>query len=205
MSILALLSDHRGATQVTPFVRSPAPAEAASAHSTQRYTVSSGERLLSLGRFSTPLAFRVSRYDRDRPPVQTVLVLGPCVSSARRTDSARTRNLLSRFPLRLATVDRNNRRERSTYDTRVYNNIYIYIYIRGGRKRERVFFFFSATVSVACRCRANVSDSPRVPRVSTRVRNIYEIHTVVRCALAYLTARVKKSGHLSVFETERSE
>ena len=136
MSILALLSDHRGATQVTPFVRSPAPAEAASAHSTQRYTVSSGERLLSLGRFSTPLAFRVSRYDRDRPPVQTVLVLGPCVSSARRTDSARTRNLLSRFPLRLATVDRNNRRERSTYDTRVYNNIYIYISEEGEKERE---------------------------------------------------------------------
>ena len=35
VSILALLSDHRGATQVTPFVRSPAPTEATSAHSTR--------------------------------------------------------------------------------------------------------------------------------------------------------------------------
>lgn len=139
MSILALLSDHRGATQVTPFVRSPAPAEAASAHSTQRYTVSSGERLLSLGRFSTPLAFRVSRYDRDRPPVQTVLVLGPCVSSARRTDSARTRNLLSRFPLRLATRTTGTT-ERANEVHTIHACIIIYIYISEEGEKEREYF-----------------------------------------------------------------
>lgn len=205
MSILALLSDHRGATQVTPFVRSPAPAEAASAHSTQRYTVSSGESPpLSRSFFDSS---RLSRFAlRSRPATgpncprpRPVCIVRP--SDGFRADPESSLSLSS--PPR-DEDDRDNRtRERSTYDTRVYNNIYIYI--RGGRKRERVFFFFSATVSVACRCRANVSDSPRVPRVSTRVRNIYEIHTVVRCALAYLTARVKKSGHLSVFETGRSE
>lgn len=202
MSILALLSDHRGATQVTPFVRSPAPAEAASAHSTQRYTVSSGERLLSLGRFSTPLAFRVSRYDRDRPNCprpRPVCIVRP--SDGFRADPVFSLAFLSASQRSTGTTERAN----EVYTIHACIIIYIYIYIRGGRKRERVFFFFSATVSVACRCRANVSDSPRVPRVSTRVRNIYEIHTVVRCALAYLTARVKKSGHLSVFETERSE
>lgn len=182
MSILALLSDHRGATQVTPFVRSPAPAEAASAHSTQRYTVSSGERLLSLGRFSTPLAFRVSRYDRDRPPVQTVLVLGPCVSSARRTDSARTRNLLSRFPLRLATVDRNNRRERSTYDTRVYNNIYIYIYPRRAKKRESIFLLFRHCLGRVSVSRERFGFASRPSNKYTRSKYIRNTYSGEVCA-----------------------
>lgn len=205
MSILALLSDHRGATQVTPFVRSPAPAEAASAHSTQRYTVSSGESPpLSRSFFDSS---RLSRFAlRSRPATgpncprpRPVCIVRP--SDGFRADPVFSLAFLSASQRSTGTTERAN----EVHTIHACIIIYIYIYIRGGRKRERVFFFFSATVSVACRCRANVSDSPRVPRVSTRVRNIYEIHTVVRCALAYLTARVKKSGHLSVFETGRSE
>lgn len=184
MSILALLSDHRGATQVTPFVRSPAPAEAASAHSTQRCTVSSGESPpLSRSFFDSS---RLSRFAlRSRPATgpncprpRPVCIVRP--SDGFRADPESSLSLSS--PPR-DEDDRDNRtRERNIYDTRVYNNIYIYIYPRRAKKRESIFLLFRHCLGRVSVSRERFGFASRPSSKYTRSKYIRNTYSGEVCA-----------------------
>lgn len=140
MSILALLSDHRGATQVTPFVRSPAPAEAASAHSPQ-HTQCRPESASSLSLFwpLSPFAFRarIENNERSKLSSSSARVYRPPPSDG-------CRSLFSRVPSPFRSRDEGQQ---------AWNRyIYIYMYMDIFDEKEGEFFF---PPLVACRCRVN--------------------------------------------------